>query len=113
MKAGTAQKLVLNTLSTAAFVRLGRVYNNWMVDVALTNRKLRERGLRILQEVTGAGAPRAARALAQSGNKMRVALVMLKTGAGAAEARRRLRQAGGELRRALGDRPSARRPAKK
>ena len=113
MKAGTAQKLVLNTLSTAAFVRLGRVYNNWMVDVALTNRKLRERGLRILQEVTGAGAPRAARALAQSGNKMRVALVMLKTGAGAAEARGRLRQAGGELRRALGDRPSARRPAKK
>jgi N-acetylmuramic acid 6-phosphate etherase len=112
MKAGTAQKLVLNTLSTAAFVRLGRVYNNWMVDVALSNRKLRERGLRILREATGASASQAARALSQSGSRMRVALVMLKTGAGAAEARRRLRQAGGELRQALGEAPRARRPAK-
>jgi N-acetylmuramic acid 6-phosphate etherase len=109
MKAGTAQKIVLNTLSTAAFVRLGRVYNNWMVDVVLSNRKLRERGLRILQEATGASTARAARALSQSGGRMRVALVMLKTGAGATEASRRLRQAGGDLRQALGERPGARR----
>jgi N-acetylmuramic acid 6-phosphate etherase len=108
MKAGTAQKTVLNTLSTAALVRLGRVYNNWMVDVALSNRKLRGRGLRILREATGAGESQAARALAQSGGKMRVALVMLKTGAAAAEARRRLRRAGGDLRRALGERSIAR-----
>jgi len=108
MKAGTAQKMVLNTLSTAAFVRLGRVYNNWMVDVALTNRKLRERGRRILQEASGASKSRAARALAQSRGKMRVALVMLKTGAGVAEARRRLRQGGGELRRALSETSPAR-----
>ena len=107
MKAGTAQKMVLNTLSTAAFVGLGRVYNNWMVDVALTNRKLRERGLRILLEASGASASQAAQALAQSGNKMRIALVMLKTGAGVAEARRRLGRAGGELHRALGERPVA------
>jgi len=112
MKAGTAQKMVLNTLSTAAFVRMGRVYNNWMVDVALSNRKLRQRGLRILQEATGASASQAARALAQSGSKMRVALVMLKTGAGVAEARRRLRQGGGELRRALGEPPSSKASAK-
>jgi N-acetylmuramic acid 6-phosphate etherase len=111
MKAGTAQKLVLNTLSTAAFVRLGRVYNNWMVDVALTNRKLRQRGLRILQEATGASESRAARALAQSRGEMRVALVMLKTGVTESEARRRLRQGGGELRRALGEALLARTPA--
>ncbi len=67
MKAGTAQKMVLNLLSTAAMIRLGHVYNNWMVDVALTNEKLRRRGLRILQEASGATAARAARALARSG----------------------------------------------
>jgi N-acetylmuramic acid 6-phosphate etherase len=103
LKAGSAQKAVLNMLSTAALVRLGRVYKNWMVDVALANRKLRGRGLRILREATGADEARAARALAEAGGKMRVALVMLKTGAGAAEARRRLRQAGGDLRKALGE----------
>jgi N-acetylmuramic acid 6-phosphate etherase len=103
MKAGTAHKMVLNTLSTAALVRLGRVYNNWMVDVALSNRKLRQRGLRILQEASGASAPRAAGALAESKGKMRIALVMLKTGASVREARRRLAQAGGDLRNALGE----------
>jgi N-acetylmuramic acid 6-phosphate etherase len=103
MKAGSAQKAVLNTLSTAALVRLGRVYNNWMVDVSLANRKLRGRGLRILREASGAGEAQAARALAEAGGKMRVALVMLKTGASVAEARRRLKQANGDLRRALGE----------
>jgi N-acetylmuramic acid 6-phosphate etherase len=103
MKAGSAQKAVLNTLSTAALVRLGRVYNNWMVDVSMANRKLRGRGLRILREASGAGETQAARALADAGGKMRVALVMLKTGASVAEARRRLKQAGGDLRKALGE----------
>jgi N-acetylmuramic acid 6-phosphate etherase len=83
MKAGTAQKLILNMLSTAAMIRLGRVYNNWMVDVSMTNEKLRGRGLRILEQATGASAPEANRALAQSGS-LRVALVMLKTGSLAA-----------------------------
>jgi N-acetylmuramic acid 6-phosphate etherase len=103
MKAGSAQKAVLNTLSTASLVRLGHVYNNWMVDVALANRKLRGRGLRILRESTGVPESQAARALAQAGGKMRVALVMLKTGANAAEARRLLRSARGDLRKALGE----------
>jgi N-acetylmuramic acid 6-phosphate etherase len=103
LKAGSAQKTVLNTLSTASLVRMGHVYGNWMVDVALANRKLRGRGLRILREASGAGEARAARALAEAGGKMRVALVMLKTRASVAEARRRLRQAGGDLRRALGE----------
>jgi len=85
------------------------VYNNWMVDVALTNRKLRERGLQILREASGASGSQAARALAQSGDEMRIALLMLKTGAAMPEARRCLRQAGGDLRRALGEPSPARR----
>jgi N-acetylmuramic acid 6-phosphate etherase len=101
MKAGTAQKLVLNLLSTAAMIRAGHVYDNWMVDVALTNQKLRQRGLRILEEATGANAKQAENALKQSKNSLRVALVMLKTRATAAEARRRLQRTRGNLRRAL------------
>ena len=101
MKAGTAQKLVLNLLSTAAMIRAGHVYDNWMVDVALTNQKLRQRGLRILEEAAGANAKQAENALKQSKNSLRVALVMLKTGATAAEARRRLQRTRGNLRRAL------------
>ncbi len=102
MKAGTAQKMILNMLGTAAMVRLGRVYNNWMIDVALSNDKLRGRGLRILQEAAGADAGAAARALGEAKN-LRVALIMLKRGVPAAAARRKLRAAGGRLRRALGE----------
>ena len=100
MKAGTAQKLILNMLSTGAMVRLGRVYNNWMVDLSMTNEKLRSRAVRILGEVTGAGIPQARRALAQSGS-LRIALVMLKTGMSASQARRWLRGVAGNLRQAL------------
>ena len=101
MKAGTTQKLVLNMLSTAAMARLGRVYDNWMIDVTLTNRKLRQRGLRILEQASGANVLEAKRALRQAGHDLRVALVMLKTGVDAAEAKRRLRAAQGNLRKAL------------
>jgi len=110
LKAGTAQKMVLNLLSTGAMVRLGRVYDNWMVGVALTNRKLRRRGLRILKEASGASASEAARALGKSGHgrsnalgadRLRVALVMLKVAVSAREARRRLSASGGDVRRAL------------
>ena len=104
LKAGTAQKLVLNTLTTGAMARLGRVYNNWMVYVTPTNEKLRMRSRRILEEATGASAWQAKRALAQSGD-LRTALVMLKTGTSAAEARSRLKVAAGNLRRALGEEP--------
>ena len=62
MKAGTAQKMVLNMLSTAAMIRLGHVYDNWMVDVALTNEKLRRRGLRILRGSHRSETPSARRA---------------------------------------------------
>jgi N-acetylmuramic acid 6-phosphate etherase len=101
MKAGTAQKLVLNMLSTAAMIRLGRVYDNWMIGVALTNRKLQARGLRILAEASGATVAKATRALRQSGHDMGSALIMLKTGANAREAQRRLRAANGNIREAL------------
>jgi N-acetylmuramic acid 6-phosphate etherase len=101
MKAGTAQKMVLNMLSTAVMTRLGRVYDNWMIGVALTNRKLKQRGLRILAESSGSSVAEATRALRQSGHDLRAALIMLKCGVDARTARRRLRRAGGDLRAAL------------
>jgi N-acetylmuramic acid 6-phosphate etherase len=101
MKAGTAQKIVLNMLSTAAMVRLGRVYENWMVHVALTNQKLRRRGARILEEAAGVSPSAAAHALRQAGHDLPLALVMLKTGASAREARQRLAAADGNVRQAL------------
>jgi N-acetylmuramic acid 6-phosphate etherase len=91
LKAGTAQKLVLNMLSTAAMIRLGRVYDNWMIGVALTNRKLQARGLRILAEASGASVAESTRALRQSGHNLAAALIMLKTGASAGQAKRLLR----------------------
>lgn len=105
MKAGTAQKLVLNMLSTASMVKLGRVYDNWMIRVALTNQKLHRRGLRILEQAAGVDVAKAARALRQAKHDLPVALVMLKTGTPASAARSRLRQARGNLRQALGERP--------
>jgi N-acetylmuramic acid 6-phosphate etherase len=101
LKAGTAQKMVLNLLSTASMVRLGRVYENWMVYVALTNQKLRQRGARILREASGASVSAAEQALRQSQHDLPVALVMLKTRADARQARRRLQQSGGHLRQAM------------
>jgi len=103
LKAGTSQKMVLNMLSTAAMARLGHVYENLMIDVALTNEKLAERGLRILVEASGKSVSAAERALRQSGHKLRVALVMLKLGVDAREAQRRIAGAKGNLRRVLGE----------
>jgi N-acetylmuramic acid 6-phosphate etherase len=101
MKAGTAQKMVLNMLSTTVMTRLGRVYDNWMIGVALTNRKLKQRGLRILAEASGSSVAEATRALRQSGHDLRAALIMLKSSVDARTARRLLRRAGGGLRAAL------------
>jgi N-acetylmuramic acid 6-phosphate etherase len=104
MKAGTAQKLVLNMHSTAVMIRLGRVHDNWMIGVALTNKKLQRRGLRILEQASGANVSDAERALRKSGHDLCVALIMLKRKTGAAEARLRLRNAHGDLRAELGER---------
>ena len=97
MKAGTAQKLVLNMLSTATMIRLGHVYDNWMIGVALTNQKLKARGLRILIEASGADVAESTRALRQSGHNLAAALIMLKTGASAQEAKRLLRDTKGHV----------------
>jgi N-acetylmuramic acid 6-phosphate etherase len=80
MKAGTAEKLVLNMLSTATMVRLGRVFSYWMINVQLSNQKLRERGQRILSRITSASPTRAARTLKAAGGSLPVALLMLHLG---------------------------------
>ena len=101
MKAGTAQKMVLNMLSTASMARLGHVYENLMIDVVQTNKKVAKRVLRILAEASGKSVSAGEHALRASGHNMRVALVMLKLRVGAQEAKRRLQESRGELRRAL------------
>jgi len=111
LKAGTAQKLVLNLLSTASMVLLGRVYENWMVHMALTNRKLRQRGARILEEAAGASPRTAEHVLRQSGHNLAVALVMLKAGVSAREALRSLNSVDGNLRAALEAAKDGRTPA--
>lgn len=76
MKAGTATKLVLNTLTTAAMIRLGKVYGNLMVDLKAINEKLRDRSIRIVMEVTGLDRSRARRLLARAEGKVKAAIVM-------------------------------------
>ena len=103
LKAGTAQKLILNMLSTGAMIRLGRVYDNWMVGVAQSNRKLRARALWILCQAARARERAAKRALAAARGDLRVALVMLKRGLSAREAQLALAAAGDDLREAVGE----------
>ncbi|MEW6231657.1 MAG: N-acetylmuramic acid 6-phosphate etherase [Chloroflexota bacterium] len=104
MKAGTAQKLVLNMISTASMIRLGKVYSNLMVDLKPTNTKLRARARRMIQIVAGVSAEEAARALKEADDEVKVALVMLLGHTDAHQARERLRQAQGVVRRAISGR---------
>lgn len=101
LKAGTAQKLVCNMLSTATMVKLGRTYGNWMVDVRTDNEKLRGRARRILVEAAGVGEDEAARLLAAAGGETKVALVAALSGLDVPTARDRLTAAGGRVRTAL------------
>jgi N-acetylmuramic acid 6-phosphate etherase len=103
LKAGTAQKMVLNMLSTATMVRLGHAYENLMIDLTKTNRKLRDRAKRILIEATGKSVSEAEQALRKSDHNLRIALIMLKRGFNAHRARHLLQAADGNLRRALGE----------
>jgi len=103
LKAGTAQKMVLNMLSTATMVRLGHAYENLMIDLIKTNQKLRNRAQRILVEATGKDVSEAQQALRQSKHNLRVALLMLKRRMSAEKARKALESAGGNLRRAIGE----------
>jgi N-acetylmuramic acid 6-phosphate etherase len=103
LKAGTAQKLVLNTLSTAVMVRLGRVYSNLMVEMPATNAKLAGRARTMVALAAGVPTAVAAAALAASGGAVKPAIVMARLGLDATEAAARLAAAGGSLRRALGE----------
>jgi N-acetylmuramic acid 6-phosphate etherase len=101
LKAGTAQKLVLNMLSTGAFIRLGYVYGNLMVNVQPTNAKLVDRACRIVAQAAGVSYERAGELLDEAGKSVRTAILMGKTGLGRDEAEQRLRAAGGRISRAL------------
>jgi N-acetylmuramic acid 6-phosphate etherase len=101
LKAGTAQKLVLNMLTTLAMARLGRVYGNLMVGLRATNEKLRRRAVRVVAAAAGVPEPAAAEAVRAAGGRVPVAVVMAACRVDAAEAERRLARAGGSVRRAL------------
>lgn len=102
MKAGTAQKMILNMLSTGAMARLGYVYGNLMVNVHVRNKKLLERGITVLQCAAGIGRNAAKDGLKAGGNSVPVALVMLKAGVSRKQAERRLKAARGNVRQAIG-----------
>ncbi|WUD78130.1 N-acetylmuramic acid 6-phosphate etherase [Streptomyces sp. NBC_00510] len=102
LKGGTAEKMVCNMLSTAAMVRLGKVYGNLMVDVRATNNKLVDRARRMVVQATGADPDIAAEALSAAGGHAKTAIVMLLTGASAEEAARRIEEAHGDTRTAAG-----------
>ena len=101
MKAGTAQKLVLNMISTATFIRLGYVYGNLMVNVQPKNHKLVERARRIIVQAAGVPYDRAAELLEAGGRSVRVAIVMARAGVDREEADRRLAASGGRIAQAL------------
>ncbi|HEU5264630.1 MAG TPA: N-acetylmuramic acid 6-phosphate etherase [Gaiellaceae bacterium] len=98
LKAGTAQKLVLNTLSTLLMIRLGKTYGNLMVDVNATNEKLRARVRRIVRTATGASPEQVDEALEAANGSAKVAIVSLLAGVDAGEARARLADTGGSIR---------------
>lgn len=102
LKAGTAQKAVLNVLSTMAMVRLGRTYGNLMVDVVADNGKLRRRALRAVVQATDVSEERAAAVLDEAGGQAKVAIVALLGGITAARASALLEQASGRIRDAIG-----------
>ena len=101
LKAGTATKMALNILSTGVMVRLGKVYGNRMVDVAVTNAKLEDRALRILEDLAAVPRSEGRSLLEQSGGSVKLALLMASRELGVEEARQHLDHCGGQLRRAL------------
>ena len=101
LKAGTAQKMVLNMLTTGAMARLGFVYGNLMVNVQMANKKLHARGIGILEQATGVDRKTAARALKSAKNNVAVALVMLKTGVNRSQAANQIKKLKGNVRDAI------------
>ena len=105
MKAGTATKLVLNTITTGAMIRLGKTFGNLMVDLRATNEKLRDRSERIMMEVCDVDRAKARELLKDAGGVVKTAIVMHFKGASRAEAERALEKAGGVIRKAIGRNP--------
>ncbi len=101
MKSGTAQKMTLNLISTAAWVRQGKAFGNLMVDLQAKSEKLRVRGLRLVSATTGLGRPASSRLLVRAGGSVKLAIYMGRTGCDAASGRTALRRARGGLRQAL------------
>jgi N-acetylmuramic acid 6-phosphate etherase len=109
LKAGTATKLVLNTLSTGAMIGLGKAYGNLMVDLMALSQKLHDRGERIVMEVCDLSREDARAAIKSAEGSVKLAIAMARRKVGLAEARRLLEQAHGQLRSVVGDPPSVRR----
>ncbi len=107
MKSGTAQKLVLNMITTTAMIRLGKVYENMMIDLQMTNQKLRERAKRAVMTITGVTYEQAADSLEKAGWHVKTALVMIKAGVTKEEAQSRLDKAEGFVRAAIVGRDSS------
>ena len=105
LKAGTAQKIALNSFSSAVMVRLNKVYGNLMVDLRASNAKLVRRALRLTQRASGADESTAALALAACDMRVKLAIVMLRCGVDAAEAERRLAAVDGSVHLALQNAP--------
>lgn len=101
MKSGTAQKLVLNMLTTASMIRMGKVYENMMIDLQMTNKKLVERAKRIVMTITGVDYETATSFLVKAEWHVKTALVMIKSGASVEEAAKRLELADGFVRKAI------------
>lgn len=101
MKAGTAQKMILNMLSTGAMARLGYVYGNLMINLRTKNSKLHDRGVGILEKAAGFDHERARKLLAAAGGRVPVALVMAEAGVGSAQATKALKKADGRVRNAI------------
>ncbi|MEU7886438.1 N-acetylmuramic acid 6-phosphate etherase [Microbispora bryophytorum] len=101
LKAGTAQKLVLNMISTITMIRSGRTYGNFMVDVVASNSKLVDRAARIVSDITGTQVPRAREVLESAGRDVKTAVVMIERGVGADDARALLAAHGNRLGPAL------------
>jgi len=103
MKAGTATKMVLNTITTGAMIRSGKVFGNLMVDLQVTCQKLQDRGERILMEMLSLGREEARALLDRAGGNVKTAIAMQRTGLDVDEARERLAEAGGRLAAVTGD----------
>lgn len=101
MKSGTAQKLVLNMLTTASMIRLGKVYENMMIDLQMTNKKLVERSKRVVMTVTNVDYDTAEKVLKEAGGHVKTALVMILANVDVEEARKRLEKANGFVRYAI------------